>query len=160
MTKYREMLRLASLGLSQQSIADSCYASKKTVNQVLKRAKELQLQWPLADPDTDAAIAKKLFPSAPGTISSGTKLHHFDYTQKELLRNGVNKKLLWTEYLEECRLYGESPLMYSQFCYHIQQDEQNWEYMRGLSPDRRHSSRYSVQRSFLLTPLRSNSFWM
>ena len=31
---------------------------------------------------------------------------------------------LWTEYLEECRLSGENPLMYSQFCYYIQQDEQ------------------------------------
>lgn len=29
MTKYREILRLASLGLSQQNSADSCGASKK-----------------------------------------------------------------------------------------------------------------------------------
>ncbi len=41
MTKYREILRLASLGLSQQSIADSSGVSKKTVNRVLKQAKEL-----------------------------------------------------------------------------------------------------------------------
>ncbi len=47
MTKYREILRLSSLGLSQQSIADSCNASKKTVNRVLKHAKELQLYWHL-----------------------------------------------------------------------------------------------------------------
>ncbi len=31
---------------------------------------------------------------------------------------------LWTEYLEECRQAGDEPLMYSQFCYYIQQDEQ------------------------------------
>ena len=124
MTKYREILRLASLGLSQQSIADSCNASKKTVNRVLKRAKALQLYWPLEETETDSVIAEKLFPSAPGKVSSSKKLPDFDYIQKELLRNGVNKKLLWTEYLEECRLSGESPLMYSQFCYHIQQDEQ------------------------------------
>ena len=30
----------------------------------------------------------------------------------------------WTEYIEDCRANGEEPLMYSQFCYHIQQDEQ------------------------------------
>lgn len=48
----------------------------------------------------------------------------FSYIQKELLRNGVNIKLLWTEYLEECRQSGDEPLMYSQFCYYIQQDEQ------------------------------------
>ena len=124
MTKYREILRLASLGLSQQSIADSCGASKKTVNRILKHAKEINLYWPLDENETDAVIAEKLFPSAPVKISSGKKMPDFDYIQKELLRNGVNKKLLWTEYLEECRLSGETPLMYSQFCYHIQQDEQ------------------------------------
>jgi len=48
----------------------------------------------------------------------------FNYIQKELLRSGVNKELLWTEYLEECRQSGDDPLMYSQFCYYIQQDEQ------------------------------------
>lgn len=47
MTKYREILRLASLGLSQQSIADRCGVSKKTVNRVLKRAKEMDISWPL-----------------------------------------------------------------------------------------------------------------
>lgn len=46
------------------------------------------------------------------------------HIRKELLRNGVNKKLLWAEYLEECRLSGDEPLMYSQFCYYIQQDGQ------------------------------------
>ena len=46
------------------------------------------------------------------------------HIRKELLCNGVNKKLLWTEYLEECRLSGDEPLMYSQFCYYIHQDEQ------------------------------------
>ena len=35
MTKYREILRLASLGLSQQSIADSIGVSKKTVRLIL-----------------------------------------------------------------------------------------------------------------------------
>lgn len=124
MTKYREILRLASLGLSQQSIADSCGASKKTVNRVLKRAKEINLYWPLDENETDSVIAEKLFPAAPAKISSGKRMPDFDYIQKELLRNGVNKKLLWAEYMEECRLSGETPLMYSQFCYHIQQDEQ------------------------------------
>ena len=100
MTKYREILRLTSLGLSQQSIADSSGVSKKTVNRVLKRAKELNIFWPLEANETDAVLAEKL------------------------LRNGVNKKLLWTEYLEECRQSGDNPLMYSQFCYYIQQDEQ------------------------------------
>lgn len=48
----------------------------------------------------------------------------YDYIRKELLRNGVSKKLLLTEYMDDCRANGDEPLMYSQFCYHIQQDEQ------------------------------------
>lgn len=40
MTMYKEILRLKSLGLSQQKIADGCQVSKKTVNKVLKTAEE------------------------------------------------------------------------------------------------------------------------
>ena len=46
MTKYREIIRLAELGLSQTNIALSCNASKTTVNKVLKAAREQNLTWP------------------------------------------------------------------------------------------------------------------
>ena len=39
MTKYREIIRLAGLNLSQTNIALSCNASKTTVNKVLKAAR-------------------------------------------------------------------------------------------------------------------------
>lgn len=124
MTKYREILRLASLNLSQQDIAVSCSVSKKTVNRVLKRANELQVFWPLEDNETDAALEERFFPSTSKARTSNKRMPDYDHVRKELLRSGVNKKLLWTEYLEDCRLAGDEPLMYSQFCYHIQQDEQ------------------------------------
>ena len=125
MTKYREILRLHSLGFSQQNIAYSCSVSKKTVNSVLRQAKEIGISWPLEDNKTDAVLAGMLYP-AKGQRSSMThkRIPDLAYIHKELLRNGVSKKLLWTEYMEECRLSGEEPLMYSQFCYYIQQDEQ------------------------------------
>lgn len=123
MTKYREILRLKSLELSQQNIADSCNVSKKTVNRVLKRAKELGISCPLDESDTDAVLAEKFFPSAK-QVKYNKRMPDYDYIRKELLRNGVSKKLLWTEYMEECRANGEEPLIYSQFCYHIQQEEQ------------------------------------
>ena len=124
MTKYREILRLASLGLSQQNIVNSSGASKKTVKRVLKRAKELNIFWPLGPNESDAVLADKLFPSAQKQVSSTKRRPDFAYIQKDLLRNGVNKKPLWTEYLEECRQSGDEPLMYSQLCYYIKQDEQ------------------------------------
>lgn len=123
MTKYREILRLTALGLSQRNIIQSIGVSQKTIVKVQHRARELKLSWPLDESLTDEALDKLLFPKEH-RISSTKKMPDFNYIQKELLRNGVNKKLLWTEYLEECRLSGEEPLMYSQFCYHIQQDEQ------------------------------------
>ncbi len=125
MTKYREILRLSSMGFTQQDIANSCSVSNKTVNRVLKKAKEMNISWPLEVNQTDAVLADLLFPKQKNaSASSGKRMPDYDYIRKELLRNGVSKKLLWTEYLEECRQCGADPLMYSQFCWHIQQDEQ------------------------------------
>ena len=64
MTKYREIIRLKSLGISQDGIAGSCQVSKKTVNRVLKRAEELHITWPLQENETDAVLEAKLFPPA------------------------------------------------------------------------------------------------
>lgn len=124
MIQYREILRLHSMNLSQTNIAASCGASKKTVNKVLKAAKERGISWPLDGSMTDAILEETLFPKAP-KVSTTRQMPDFEYIRKELLRNGVNKKLLWTEYLEFCRQNGREPLMYSQFCYYIQQDEQH-----------------------------------
>ncbi len=123
MTKYREILRLTSLGLSQRNIVQSCGVSQKTVVKVQHRARELKLEWPLHASLTDPVLEKLMFPKS-SQHSSTRRMPDYDRIRKELLRNGVNKKLLWTEYLEECRLSGDEPLMYSQFCYYIQQDEQ------------------------------------
>ncbi len=123
MTKYREILRLFSLGISQKNIAYSCNVSKSTVNRVIKKAKEKDLSWPLDDNQTDGVLAEILFPKDRRTTST-KRLPDFGYIRKELMKNGVSKKLLWTEYMEECRQTEEEPLMYSQFCYYIQQDEQ------------------------------------
>lgn len=46
MTKYREILRLTALGLSQRNIMQSIKVSQKTVVKVQRRAQELKLTWP------------------------------------------------------------------------------------------------------------------
>ena len=83
----------------------------------------MHLSWPLDETLIDASLEALMFPKE-SKVSGQKRMPDFNYIQKELLRNGVNKKLLWTEYLEECRQSGDEPLMYSQFCYYIQQDEQ------------------------------------
>lgn len=124
MTKYREILRLRNLGLSQNDIATSCQVSKKTVNRVLKLAKEHNLNWPLEERLTDNEIDKIIHLNGNEARKiTDRKLPDYERVKNELLRNGVNKKLLWAEYLEECKLQDAKPLMYSQFCHYILQDE-------------------------------------
>ncbi|WP_054876390.1 transposase, partial [Oxobacter pfennigii] len=123
MTKYREILRLHSLGFTQRNIMLSCGVAQKTVVKVLRRANELNLNWPLDANITDTVLEGMMFPKSDKDIGIKRK-PDFGYIHKELLKNGVSKKLLWTEYMENCRLNGEEALMYSQFCYYIQQDEQ------------------------------------
>ena len=123
MTKYREIIRLTGLGFSQRNIMASCGVSQKTVVKVQKRARELNISWPLDESMTDTELQRLMF-SKESKVSANKRIPDYDYIRKELLRNGVSKKLLWTEYMEDCRANGEEPLMYSQFCYHIQQNEQ------------------------------------
>lgn len=40
----------------------------------------------------------------------------FPYIHKELLKNGVTLKLLWQEYVDNCRDAGKPPYGYSQYC--------------------------------------------
>jgi hypothetical protein len=42
------------------------------------------------------------FPKAAGSATE-RRVPDMQYVRKELQKNGVTKKLLWTEYLEECR---------------------------------------------------------
>ena len=123
MTKYREILRLTALGLSLRNIEKSLHVSQHTIIKVQRKARELSLFWPLDGNLTEAELCKLMFPKE-ATKQRAKRMPNFNHIRRELMRNGVNKKLLWTEYLEDCRRNGDDPLMYSQFCYYIQQDEQ------------------------------------
>ena len=122
MTKYREIIRLKSLNFSERNIALSCSVSRNTVSKICKKAKELNLIWPLDESMTDDALENLMFPKDKSATNK--RMPDYTYIRKELLRNGVSKKLLWSEYCEDCRMAGEAPLMYSQFCYYIQKDEE------------------------------------
>ena len=122
MTKYREIIRLKSLNFSERNIALSCSVSRNTVSKICKKAEELNLHWPLDESMTDDALENLMFPRDKSATNK--RMPDYAYIRKELLRSGVSKKLLWSEYCEDCHLAGEEPLMYSQFCYYIQKDEE------------------------------------
>ena len=64
MTNYREILRLKALGMNKQETAASVGCSRNTVSEVLRRANELKLSYPLPEEITDAKLAGLLYPSA------------------------------------------------------------------------------------------------
>ena len=114
MTKYREIIRLNSLGFSGRNIALTCNVSRNTVSKVLKQASEQNLSWPLDESLTEQKLEELLFKRTAKTTKR--RLPSFEYIRKEMMKTGVNKKLLWVEYCNECRMNNEEPLMYSRFC--------------------------------------------
>lgn len=86
MTKYREILRLKSLGISERENATSCGVSRNTVARVCKRAAELNIQWPLDPSITDKDLYEQFFPRVE-TAGSGKRLPNCEYIRKELLKN-------------------------------------------------------------------------
>lgn len=61
MTKYREIIRLTSLGFSQHDIMARCGLAQKTVAKVQKGARKLKLSWPLDKVLTDIELQKLMF---------------------------------------------------------------------------------------------------
>lgn len=114
MTKYREILRLSSMGLSQRSIASSCQCSRNTVSNLLSRANQKGLTWPLPEDVGDAELQHMLFPEK--VQESSRKVPDCEQIHKELAQSGVTLSLLWSEYCEVCRLNNEIPLKYTQYC--------------------------------------------
>jgi transposase len=116
MTKYREILRLESLGISQRSIAESCECARNTVARVIRRAADAGISWPLDENLSDEALGKILF--GERVFQSTRKQPDYEYIHKELAKSGVTLSLLWNEYCESCRQEGSIPMMHTQFCAH------------------------------------------
>ncbi|HPR89975.1 MAG TPA: IS21 family transposase [Synergistaceae bacterium] len=113
-TQYREILRLASLGLSGRSIAGSVSCSRNTVSEVLARAAKKGLAWPLPLEVGEGDLRKLLFPEKEKDASSRTP--DCEAIHRELAKSGVTMTLLWDEYCRKCREGGEIPYQYAQFC--------------------------------------------
>ncbi len=65
MRKLKEVLRLASLGLSQHQIARSCSIAQSTVHEYLAAAQAAGVRWPLPADWDDAQVERTLFPQRP-----------------------------------------------------------------------------------------------
>lgn len=114
MSKEKQILQLLSNGDSQRRIAGTLGVSRNTVASVhaaaIRSGKSYQ-ELLLID---EANLFAMLFPEKAAeptlVVPDYEKIH------KELLCHGVTLRLLWEEYVDECRTTKQPPYMYSQFC--------------------------------------------
>ncbi|GHU79260.1 hypothetical protein AGMMS49992_31000 [Clostridia bacterium] len=62
MTDYREVLRLASLGLNYTQIAAGAKTSRKTAHRILDRARAVGIDWEKVQSMPDKELAAALYP--------------------------------------------------------------------------------------------------
>lgn len=115
MINYREILRLMSLGYTQQQIASSLHCSRNTVRDVRNASDRIGIKWPLDDSVTNEDLESHFHPEKNATDVL-RKEPDYEYIHSELAKKGVNLSLLWSEYCADCYTNGEKPYMYTRFC--------------------------------------------
>jgi len=109
MLKTREILRLKhEVGLSLREIAKSCKCGKTTVSEVLERAKNAEIAWPIEL--SDKQLLSLLYP--PVEQKTAVPEPDMEYVFFEMKKKHVTLMLLWEEYKEK----HPDGIMYTQFC--------------------------------------------
>src|SRR2546421_7068029 len=114
MRKFKEVLRLHALGLTQRQIARSCSVAQSTVHEYLKAAADAGVSWPLS-PDwneqrLEEALSRKPRPSSKVRQAA---LPDFPAIRKQLqTHRNLTLQLLWEEYREG----NPEGYSYSRFC--------------------------------------------
>ena len=102
MRQLKKVLRLSfSVGLSIRKISASTKVSVGSIQQILKRAEQLQLSWPLPDDLDDQALALKFYPQPDAKPSRKRQEPDWLELHQELKKKGVTKQLLWEEYAQQ-----------------------------------------------------------
>lgn len=127
MVKYGEILRLAAMGASQNSIAFSCGCAQSTVSDVLRAARAHQLSWPLPEEMDDAAIRAAIYPKGSRKSRDRAAIDH-ESAASELMRRGMTMSLLWNECCDAAIARGEEPCMCSAFC----RERRDWAQRRDV----------------------------
>lgn len=129
MSQIKQLLLLHQQGKGKKTIARMLGMSKTTVKVYLNKLQSLTSSVKGGKPLTIAELVALENPVLEAKFHPGTpaykdnRYEHFkvnlDYYLNELKRTGVSKRLLWEEYR------GQYPdgYGYSQFCYHLQQQQ-------------------------------------
>jgi len=102
MRKHKEVLRLHSLGLTQQQIARSCSISQSTVHEYLKAAAAAGITWPIPAEWDELRLQQELFGPVPATVAwRKNPPPDFAAIQRELqTHRNLTLQLIWEEQRE------------------------------------------------------------
>lgn len=118
MSKLKQIIRLRSNGVALQTIAKTVDISRNTVKKYLRLIEVKGLQSDhllhLDDNELEALFAD---PDPEDERRLATLSTFFPYMEKELLRTGVNRWVLWGEYKQR----HPDGFSYSRFCDHFKQ---------------------------------------
>ncbi len=127
MAKYGEILRLAAMGVGQNSIAFSCGCAQSTVSDVLRAARAHRLSRPLPEEMDDAAIRAVVYPKESRKSRDKAATDH-ESVASEPMRRGMTMSLLRNECCDAAIARGEEPCMYSAFC----RERRDWAQRRDV----------------------------
>ncbi|MDF9410093.1 IS21 family transposase [Pelotomaculum isophthalicicum JI] len=109
MLKAKEILRLKhEVGLSLREIGKSCNCGKTTVSEVIERANNAGITWPIEL--NDKQLLSLLYP--PANNKNTVPEPDMEYVFYEMKKKSVTLMLLWEEYKEK----HPNGIMYTQFC--------------------------------------------
>lgn len=113
MRKIKEVLRLSwEAKLSHRKVASCCNIAHSTVREILKRAEDAGLSWPLPAEMNESELEAKLYGRLGPAKQAKKPEPDMAYLHRELRRKGVTLQLLWEEYKQD---YPDG-YQYSQFC--------------------------------------------
>jgi transposase len=116
MEQLKQILQLRKDGVAIREIVRRTGISRNAIKRYLSRLKP-----PSGEPPDDLSnkqLADKAYDNQALIFTSSRKealIRHFIYAEKELLRTGVDRQILWVEYKEQ---YPDG-YTYSRYCYHF-----------------------------------------
>lgn len=115
MRDVKKTLEMRDKGYSQRQIAKSLRISRETLRKIFSACDAKQISWSSVQNLNEQDIQNLLFEIEP-SLNLGIKQPDLDHVHKELLKPGTTLKLLWDEYVTDCRSSKVPFYKYSFFC--------------------------------------------
>lgn len=145
--KYHDILVLHYKGVSNTEIAKVTGSSRTTVIRAVSQSTSLELNLPAVEGKSDRELKDLLYPKS---TTAQKPMADVEYLEREMGANkDVTLRLLWLEYLEDCKRNKKAPLMYSRFCHHYRQHAQS----KKVSGHVQRESGFSVEVDWGGTPM-------